>query len=293
MNQDPENENPAIEPEVIHEETALTRPSMPVTIDELAVIPDDKGIQVIQARYKMIDTLRRASISLTSPQDWLLFKSPEGAVTAYLQDSGCKRIWQIWGIEISPREGWDKITDDETGDFACKCYGTGVSKVTGLFVENIERVRYSHENYCKDLPKLQQEVRVKQAAIANRDGNIIRALTGLKSVALEMLEEVWKGTGKNSDKCARGKGFGSKHERAGVGTQASSAPDIDSPICSGCNIRMQFIPAGERDGQRWEAYYKCKEFKWDSVKRINNGHDRITLADWEKKLAELKSGAAQ
>jgi hypothetical protein len=289
MNQDPENENPAIEPELIHEETALTRPSMPVTIDELAVIPDDKGIQVIQARYKMIDTLRRASISLTSPQDWLLFKTPEGAVTAYLQDSGCKRIWQIWGIEISPKEGWEKITDDETGDYACKCYGTGVSKVTGLFVENIEGVRYSNENYCKDLPRLQQEVRVKQAAIANRDGNIIRALTGLKSVALEMLEEVWKGTGKSSALCNLGKGYGSRTERKGAEVHDQAPRDVPAPICDICGKSMKYIAASDR----YKAFWSCPEKKKGPDGKYNN-HGSVEADKWEatmKLAAEDKAAA--
>lgn len=283
MNQEQENDNPAIEPELIHEEIATTRPSMPVTIDELAVIPDDRGIQIIQQRFKIIDSLRRASISLTSPQDWLLFKSPEGAVTAYLQDSGCKRIWQIWGIEIQPMGGFEKITDDETGDFACKCFGNGVSKVTGLFVENIEGVRYSNENYCKDLPKLQQEVRVKQAAIANRDGNIIRALTGLKSVALEMLEDVWKGTGKTSALCNLGKGYGSKYERRGAEQHDQAPKDIAPPVCGLCKKTMKYVPAGAN----YSAFWSCPDKKKGPDGRYND-HQSISTSDWEKKLAELK-----
>ena len=286
MNQEPENENPPVEPELIHEATALARPIMPMTIDELAVIPDDRGIQVMRTRYRMIDQLRRDSILLTSPQDWLLFKNPEGAVTAYLQDSGCKRIWQIWGIEIQPREGWEKITDDETGDFACKCYGSGVSKVTGLFVENIEGVRYSNENYCKDLPKLQQEVRVKQAAIANRDGNIIRALTGLKSVALEMLEDVWKGTGKTSALCNLGKGYGSRTERRGAEVNDQAPKDVTPPVCGVCKKTMKYVAAGAN----YSSFWSCPDKKKGPDGKYNE-HESISTSEWEKKLAGMKASA--
>lgn len=285
MNENTEPENPAVEPEII-QDLAVTRPSMPVTVDELAVIPDERGIQVIQARFKIIDSLRRASISLTSPQDWLLFKTPEGAVTAFLQDSGCKRIWQIWGIEIQPTGEFEKITDDETGDFAYRCFGNGVSKVTGLFVEQIEGVRYSNENYCKDLPKLQQEVRVKQSAIANRDGNIIRALTGLKSVALEMLEEVWKGTGKNTALCNLGKGYGSRTERRGAEVHDQAPKDIPPPICAVCKKNMKYVPAGAN----YSAFYSCPDKKKGPDGKYNE-HQSISCIDWEKKLAELKAGS--
>lgn len=292
MNESNELQNQTtIDPEVIKESTALetTRPALPVTVEELANLPEGVGLEKIQNRIKIVDALRRASIALTFPQDWLLFRTPDGAVTAFCQDSGCKRFWQIWGIEIQPTGEAERITDEKTEDFAYKVTGNGLCRATGLFVEGIEGVRYSTEDFCKDLPDLKKEVRVKQAAIANRDGNIIRALAGMKSVSLELLEQVWAGSGKTVDKCSRGKGFGSKHDRAGVGTQSTSAPAAEAPVCAGCNVTMSFIPAGERDGQRWEAYYKCKEFKWDSVKRISNGHDRITLADWEKKLNAAKA----
>ena len=274
--QDQDNENPAIEPEIIHEETALTRPSMPVTIDELAVIPDDRGIQVIQARHKILDSIRKASIALTSPKDWLLFKTPEGAVTAFLQDSGCKRIWQLWSIEISPSADWEKITDDDTGDYAWKCFGDGISNVTGLFVKRVEGVRYSNENYCKDLPRIQQEVRVKQAAMANRDGNIIRALTGLKSVALEMLEEVWKGTGKTSALCNLGKGYGSRTERRGAEVHDQAPKDVNPPICDICGKSMKYLAATDR----YKAFWSCPDKKKGPDGKYNN-HGSVEADKWE------------
>jgi hypothetical protein len=283
-------EDDTIDPEVVHEETALARPSMPMTIDELAVIPNDQAKQIIDTRYDIICLLQRRSISLTAPQDWLLFKTPEGAVTAFLQESGCKRIWHIWGIEIDPSAEWEKIKDDETGDYAYKCFGNGVCAVTGMSVKHIEGVRYSNENYCKDLPRLQQEVRVKQAAMANRDGNIIRALTGLKSVALEMLEEVWKGSGKTSALCNLGKGYGSRTERRGAEVHDQAPKDVTPPICDICGKNMKYIAASDR----YKAFWSCPDKKKGPDGKYNN-HGSVEADKWEAtmKLAAEDRAAAK
>jgi len=259
MKEENEIENEVIDPEVMQDEAVevYKRPSVPVTIDELAALAGEGGLEIAKARAAIIDNLRRASISLTSPQDWLLFKNDAGA-TGYCQDTGCKRYWQLWGIEISPRGDFEKITDDETKDFAYRCYGDGFCQVTGLFLKNVEGVRYSTEDFCKDLPQLKKEVRVRQAAVANRDGSIIRALAGMKSIPIEMLEEVWKGTGKSTDHCNLGKGYGSKAERMGAAVQQSDINPDEEPMCTTHGLKMKFLPAGtSKAGKPYSAFWAC------------------------------------
>ena len=51
----------------------------------------------------MIETLRKSSIRATHPEDWVLFKAAEeqgGQVVGYLEDAGCDRVRDLWGIEI-------------------------------------------------------------------------------------------------------------------------------------------------------------------------------------------------
>ncbi len=62
-------ETPAIEPEVMPKEIAVEKrsPSVPVTIDELAVIEDEGGVAVALARSKIIGPLRQECIQLTVP----------------------------------------------------------------------------------------------------------------------------------------------------------------------------------------------------------------------------------
>lgn len=272
--------SPIVEPEVMKQEQALSKPSAPVTVEDLALLPEEGGVLVVQNRHKIVETIRKASIALTSPSDWLLFRTKEGVVTAYLQDSGCKRIWQLWGIEITPVGDFETISlaSDENGDYAIQCKADGRSRATGLFVEQVMGVRYSTEDFCKDLPAIQKKVRVCQAAIANRDGNIIRALTGLKNVAIEEIESVYKAqaTGKNMANAAKGKGFGSSRE----GLQ-NTPTDIVPPICELCNKTMRFV-AGTKD---YEAYWKCADYVYDRDKRQANGHSRVKDAQYRQELA--------
>jgi hypothetical protein len=281
MNGNEEIKDP-IEPEIVNDNLPeLSRPSIPVTIDELAVIPDDRGVAIVEARKKIIESLRRASVLLTSPQDWLLFRTKEGAVTAYLQDSGCKRVWQIWGIEITPKGEFEKITDTNTGDFAYRCLADGVCKVTGLFVHDIEGIRYSTEDFCASVkPELKKEMFVKLAAIANRDGNIIRSLTGMKSVAIEFIEDVWRGTGKTTQYCSKGKGYGSQQERQGAKIQEPT--DIPAPICEkeDCGKQMKFVAGGtsRTSGKPYPAFWSCPDFQ------KGNGHSAINDSDYREML---------
>lgn len=289
-------ESEVIDPEVMPPEThlELSKPSVPVTIEELSGLPDERGVEIVESRKKILDSLRKASILMTSPSDWLLFRTREGAVTAFLQDSGCKRIWQIWGISITPTGEFQKLVDDNTKDFAYRCTADGDCKVTGLKVYDIEGIRYSTEDFCKDVkPDLKKEMFVKLAAVANRDGNIIRSLTGMKSVALEYIEDVWKGTNKKTSLCSKGKGYGTQAERQGAQVQeAAHVPAGQEPICEICQARAKFWPAGiSRDSKKpYGAFWACpsREHKW-SVRDEDFQKTRIAA---EKDQAQQEAAAA-
>jgi len=287
-----ENENEVIDPEVM-EQTAIEKssPRIPVSIDELSNMPDERGVKVIEARRNIIDNLRRASIMLTSPSDWLLFRNREGAVTAYCQDTGCKRFWQLWGIEINPKGTFEKITDEKTGDFAYRCVADGGCKVTGLYVYDIEGIRYSTEDFCKYVePDIKKEMFVRLAATANRDGNIIRTLTGMKSVALELLDEVWKGTGKTSNLCSKGKGYGTQSERRGAIAHEGDKTDDQGPICPKCSSKMTYYAAKDKDGKHYGAFWGCSQWKATGCKGSVQDSD---YQQTKRDLAQLDAQDAQ
>jgi hypothetical protein len=283
-------ENQEIEPEVIQEETSLVKPSIPVTVDQLAALEDEAGLLVVERRHKIVDTLRRASISLTNPQDWLLFRA-DNRVTAFLQDSGCQRIMPLWGIEITPKGGFveTRVNDDPAGDYAITCYADAYCNVTNQMMKDIEGTRYSDEDFVNGyhpLPPIKKKIRIQQAAVANRNGNAVRKLTGLSNVAIELIQEVWKGSGKSIDLCAHGKGFGSKQERAGAQVQeAAHVPAGKEPKCETCGAVMKFWPAGisKTSNKPYPAFWSCsskdhkysiKDEEYQKILAINSTAER-------------------
>src|SRR5262245_24520021 len=66
---------------------ALRSPSVPVTLNELAALRTEGALAVLEARTNVLEAARRKSIRLTHPEDWVLFKSPDDRITAYLQDA--------------------------------------------------------------------------------------------------------------------------------------------------------------------------------------------------------------
>ena len=64
----------------------LRRPDVPVTLGELAAMKGE-AIEILDARVQILETLRRASIRATHPEDWVLFKARDedgGQVVAFL-----------------------------------------------------------------------------------------------------------------------------------------------------------------------------------------------------------------
>jgi hypothetical protein len=261
----------------------LRRPNVPTTINELAALEDKKGTAIIERRVEIFNTLRVASIRLTFPHDWTLFKTPEGQVYGFLDDAGCDRIKKLWGIQVhnlgpnpQPRPA-AKITG-ENGEFAYRITGDGVCGMTGESVFDMEGVRYSTEPYAQQKPEgIQRDVAVERAARANLDGGIVRELAGVKSVPIEELQAAWGGTWKKIEACNKGRGFGSANERAG-GKGKSEVDQVDIPTCPHCQTKLVFRPNGN------PPFWGCSTFEKHRDKKVIINHD-----DLLKQLAEKKS----
>lgn len=280
-----ELEATAVEPEVVDTEASLA--IIPETVTQLAT-RGAEGKAVIEARRQIIDAAIRASIWLTFPEDWVLFKDKNtGRVTAYLQDSGCRRVLPIWGIQATPKGSYDKT--EVNGEFAYTLIGDAYCKLTDTWIYNLEGTRTSTEPFAQQVTDpLLKDVRVKQAAKANMEGNAVRRHGGLQNIPERFLTEVWKGTSKSTTQCSLGKGFGSRQDREGTTVRDSSTPDVQPPICELCQKPMKFYAGGSKDGRTWESAWKCQDYKWDMQKRQANGHSKISAADWEKTLASTQ-----
>jgi hypothetical protein len=217
-------------------ETALElrRPSTPATLSEIAALGGE-GVKIVKARVQILETLKAASISMTHPEDWLLFKDKDGNIKCYLMDAGCDRISALWGIEIFNISDPVKIVAEDKS-FCYVVVGDGRCAITGQVVEKIEGMRASTDDIAKTLKGAKQEYVVRKSARANLDGSVLRELSGFKNVPLSVLEETIPG--KNwRDRGTKGKGFGSSGER-----QMERETDVDlsspAPKCPKCGGDM-------------------------------------------------------
>lgn len=270
------------EPEVVRESTALARPSNPTTINDLAA--HERGLEIVQQRLQVLEALRLASIKLTMPNDWTLFKGKDDRVTAYLGDQGCDRIKKLWGIQISNLSPIDRIIDDQNeGEYACRITGDGACAVTGEAVFAMEGIRYSTEKYATEKPEgIQRLVAVQKAARANLDGSITRELAGMKSIPVEELDRAWAGTGRSSSSCNLGRGFGGGNERAGAANEQHGIDGADLPECDVCRIPL--VWRNGKDGK--PGFFGCKN--WASHKETKV----IVSLERAKEIAASKRKAA-
>jgi hypothetical protein len=281
----PEEGEP-VEAELIPPET--TAVAVAETITELAT-RGTAGKLVIETRKQIIEHAIRSSIWLTFPEDWTLFKDKiSGRVTGYLGDPGCKRVMGIWQIQPMLKDDGPNPDRTELGtDFAYTYRGDAYCRLINTWVYDVEGTRCSTDQYAQQVKQaLLREVRVKQAAKANFEGNCVRRLAGLQSIPESFLNDVWKGTGKTSARCAGGVGFGTRQERDGTTARSDQTPNIKPPICDACMKEMAFYPGGSKDGRTWGADWKCPDYKWDSKTRMSiGGHSKVSAADWEKTVA--------
>ena len=115
----------------------MRHPGIPVTLSELAALKGE-AIEVIAARVQVLETLRRAAIRATSPEDWLLFRAPEeqgGQIVGYLQDCGADRVRDLYGIEIFDISKPEKVVGNDPAVFHYLISGSGRCKLTRQILE--------------------------------------------------------------------------------------------------------------------------------------------------------------
>jgi hypothetical protein len=250
------------EPEIVEEDETLDlrRTDVPVTIEEIAALGLEESEAIIQARVQIIRTLRAQSIKQTHPSDWVLYKEKNTQrVNAYLEDKGCQRLMDLWGVEVTAITTPERVNSEDGQSFAYSVMGDGFCKVTRRAVKSIEGVRYSTERFAQEQPAgIQREIAVKKAARANLEGRIVRNLAGLNGVPLEELITV-TGIKDFEQKASKGRGYGTQAERQGA--QMRTAPDLEPaeyPKCGTCNAVMRYIPAGKTDkGTEYDAFWSC------------------------------------
>ena len=241
-----------------------TRPASelvaPQSIHDIAALKGDEAIRIIETKDMILRRIRALSLRLTSPNDWVLFRTRDGEVYGYVTEAGCQRFRQLWGIEINNVSD-PRVEQESDGEFSVTLTGDGYCNLTRLGVTGIIGQRGSREDFVKYEKGTKLQSLVKKAARANLDGNITRELCGLKNVPEAEIKEAWKDTGKTTDRCAKGKGFGTQAEREGAEVQ--TGPDgVKPPACPKCGTEpMRFRPAGKKkNGDSYSAFWGCFNF---------------------------------
>jgi hypothetical protein len=227
----------------------------PTNVDQLSSLPGSAHRDIIAARETIIATLRMASLRATYPTDYVAFKSPDGAVVLYLQDAGCHRVRDLWGIEIYGVSKPEKVAGEEPGTFHYIVTGNGRCRITGQTVEGVEGGRSSTDDFCRGKHGAELDMDVRKAARANLNGNATRELAGLKAIPIEELERAWQGTSKKVSQCRLGRGFGSQAER--FGASPAGVPDVPPPVCGVCKAIAVYRPATSTRG----AFYGCPSYQ--------------------------------
>jgi hypothetical protein len=234
---------------------------VPGSLTDLASRLDD-GMAIIKAREMILETARHAGVRMTEPEDWLLFKDKQGRTVGYLQDCGCERVRPIFGISTFDVGRPEKLPLAD-GGFIYTITGSGRCALTQEIIENVMGGRASTDDYITrqdpPLKGAQLELAVMKAARSNLEGNITRALAGLKTVPLEEIEEIFSPDKKKTRARFReGRGFGKQADRA---QNTEGAPH---QAANGEKHAGDFISEGQR--KRMYAIWKNAGWQDSEVK---------------------------
>lgn len=191
------------EPEVM-DRALSTLTKAPPLVDRILADPQYAAIAKQQLE-RALDTLRFVSIAAvreTFPSDWIIYRSrtPAGQdiEVAYLQDVGCHRAAKAWRLVRKIRSrGREDLPD---GSYIYRFEGAGLCLYTGRAVEEIGTA-WSGDRFFERLAesrgmRLVDPTLVEKKAIANFDGRIFRALSGLGYVPPSYLAECWQDASK-------------------------------------------------------------------------------------------------
>ncbi len=196
--------------------------------------------------------MQRASIALTFPEDWVMFRAKDGAEVCFLEDVGCARVRPLWGISFDSvdyrRDFIEHELDD--GHLFIEATARATSALTGE--EAVEIGSRSSDGFfgsawaaseSKPVERERVKSNIRKAALANARGRIIRTLTGLGQVPVKELRARGLDTSR-----VRGVEF-QEGTRGGSGSYASE-PQIKAIV--GEALRSQKVAGLQQLGLDWD-----------------------------------------
>ena len=227
--------------EVVNEIRSLVARAEPPTAPRILAVVASRDVEAAAA---VAHQLQDASIKMTFPEDWVVFRSKDGAELGYLQDVGCARVRPLWAISFESTDlGRDcvetKIPGNEDEDVSFEIVVSGECALTG---ESQSEVGYRSSagffgpawRGSKDKPVERAKVRadIRKSALSNGRGRLIRLFTGLAQVPVERL--VRAGLDRQR---LRGAEFQSGTKGGSGAGAGASQPQIDTIVKNGFDFR--------------------------------------------------------
>lgn len=154
----------------------------------------------VQEASAALMELQSASIRLTQPEDWVLFRSKDGAEICFLQDAGCERVRALWGIDFASVSLKRDVEDHQLpdGNFVAEVIVSGTCRLTGETIEEMG-FRSSAGFFAKDWESATKDesaveiarmkANIRKSAIANGRGRCVRTITGLAQIPKQRLSD--------------------------------------------------------------------------------------------------------
>lgn len=205
-------------------ERALRRRYEDDLLGRLQRLEDAK--QIVERRAELLETLQKAAIRTTEPEQWVLHRDREGHVIGIPSSAACARMAKLYGVRIfrmRPRDQHgnfdpDQIPVKDGQEVEFRGFCDARSNVTGEEIEQVEFSRRSDEEFIGRYDDMQKregpwEGDLRKSVGTGLRTKAVRILTGTAKVRLAVLADAWKGTDKDPNDCTKGHGFGSAQAR--------------------------------------------------------------------------------
>lgn len=236
----------------------------------------DKWKLLMSNRLEMLERARKACITMTAPEDWTLFRGPEGDVVGVPRKSGCVRMRKIMGItpfnyrpknasgDAEPEVSFEevKVKDSKTVQVTVvTMIADGYCHWTGETLEDVRHSVRSDESFVGrgTIQDLTQSCRT------GLDSKITRILAD----AVKVPEDVLEAHGVKTERCYKGHGYGSGKEREGKKVADEGIPEQAKKLAHEILSRV----GGDKEAARQVLVdltkNEEKKFKgFDSVERL-------------------------
>ncbi len=186
-------------------------------------------------RMEILATVRGACLSTTVPEDWTLFKGPEGDIVGVPRKSACVRMRKLMGISPSnyrpknaagdaePAITFEDIAADEKKKTPARrvtivtLIANGYCAFTGEYLEDVRHSVRSDESFTG-------RGTVQDLAQSCRTG-LDNKITRILSDVVKVPEDVLKSHGVDTTRCYKGAGFGTSADRGARGVAEEGIPE--------------------------------------------------------------------